>query len=368
VERQSDIFSFGSSPQNQDGASGSGATDSGQSELQNESGPVPVLRKISFKPVSGFGLFASSTTILRYVDKESGHIFETLSDDLKTTRITNTTIPGVFDSLWINEGSVVLRYLDDENDIQSFSAEIILGDNEENSLVGDFFEKNIGQMVILGESIFTLIDVGGGSSGIVSTPDLKKRSQVLETPLKEILIFSTNKNTISINTKPSYLVFGHLFLLNTPTSSFKNLLSDIKGLTSLVSPNLKNVLYSQSESRGVSLWLFNTESLEKTKLSFSTLPEKCVWSKNSSEMVYCGIPKNISFRELPDEWYKGGLSFSDEIWKINTETGERELLGDPQELVGEEIDLITLKLNDDDSYLVFVNKKDSNLWGLLLKN
>ena len=87
-----------------------------------------------------------------------------------------------------------------------------------------------------------------------------------------------------------------------------------------------------------------------------------------SDTIYCAIPKSITRGTYPDLWYKGETSFSDEIWKINVESGITTKLINPITVIGgEEIDAIKLALDADENYLFFVNKKDSYLWKLELK-
>ena len=80
------------------------------------------------------------------------------------------------------------------------------------------------------------------------------------------------------------------------------------------------------------------------------------------------MPKFINAGLYPDIWYQGEVSFSDQFWKIDIQTGNATLLLDPLTVPGgEEIDGIKLALDKDEDYLFFVNKKDSFLWKLELK-
>jgi hypothetical protein len=96
------------------------------------------------------------------------------------------------------------------------------------------------------------------------------------------------------------------------------------------------------------------------------LPEKCVWGK-ASDIIYCAVPKSTGSAEYPDAWYQGEVSFTHQICKIDIKTGKAEIVADPAEIVGEEIDAIKLTMDTDANYLFFVNKKDSYLWELKLK-
>ena len=102
-------------------------------------------------------------------------------------------------------------------------------------------------------------------------------------------------------------------------------------------------------------------------IGLKTLPEKCVWGKNS-DVLYCSVPKFIDQFDYPDAWYQGQVSFSDQIWKINVANNNAELLADPASIAGgEDIDGIKLAVDDGENYLFFVNKDNSYLWKLDLK-
>ncbi len=82
--------------------------------------------------------------------------------------------------------------------------------------------------------------------------------------------------------------------------------------------------------------------------------------ESEENTTYCAIPRNLTLRNLPDNWYKGIASFSDDIWRINLETNEAELV---MELT-ENIDVVNMKINETGDYLAFLNKKDMTLWGI----
>lgn len=97
------------------------------------------------------------------------------------------------------------------------------------------------------------------------------------------------------------------------------------------------------------------------------MPEKCVWNSSSTD-IYCAVPKSTGSATYPDDWYKGEVSFSDQIWKIDPASGTGSMIIDPTTVSGgESIDGIKLALDAGEKYLFFVNKKDSYLWELSLQ-
>ncbi|HEY0221172.1 MAG TPA: hypothetical protein VGC58_03045 [Candidatus Paceibacterota bacterium] len=63
-------------------------------------------------------------------------------------------------------------------------------------------------------------------------------------------------------------------------------------------------------------------------------------------------------------WYKGIVSFSDDIWQYNTKDFTSKSLTDLKSESGEDVDVIKPILSENEQYLIFVNKKDNSLWSL----
>lgn len=347
---------------------------------------VSLLRKLHNAPVAGVSAFtkrvAGTTTqdvIARYIERGLGHIYETNMSTLKEERISNETRLKIYDALWGNAGNgVAIRYLNgDTNDtIQTYS--MVLRDiknatgTEEGRRVesdGVFLPENMSEVAISQEKdnrLFYLLPTGDSSVGITAGFDGKKQVQVFDSPLKEWLPFWPNDKLITLTTKPSQNVPGFMFFLDTQTGKTTKILGRISGLTTLTSSDGKNVLYSESKNGGLGLYVYGVAGDVKTKLSLATLPDKCVWSKLKKEVLYCGVPQVIPSGSLPDGWYQGAMSFSDDIWMIDITTGITTMLASPLKIAGEEIDATKLLLSPDESFLLFVNKKDSAPWSLKL--
>jgi hypothetical protein len=171
-----------------------------------------------------------------------------------------------------------------------------------------------------------------------------------------------------VTTKPSGFAPGYAYTLNTKTKAFTRLFGGINGLTTLGSPDLSQVLYGESGSGTLNLGVFVSKDSSLHDLSVRTLPEKCVWANTEKGIVYCAVPENVAFNTYPDVWYQGLITFSDDIWKINTNTGEKEILMIPDRQPGGEIiDMTNMSIDPNDDYLIFNNKIDLSLWGYQLK-
>jgi len=340
------------------------------------------LKKISSFPIAGYGVFSKErykedggtefAPALRYVDRATGNIYQTFADQIDERKFSSTIIPKVYEAFFGNETeSVVMRYLKSNNKIietylgtlpKEYLGADLAGTNQ---LTGSFLPENISDMSISsdGSSIFYLFDVGENSIGITLNLTTNEKSQVFDSPFTEWLSFYLSSEMITLTTKPSATVPGYMYSINPNKKDLTKILGGINGLTTLTSPNGELVLYADNN---LSLNIFNIGTGETDSVSINTLPEKCVWN-TTSDAVYCAVPKFINQVQYPDSWYQGEISFSDEIWKININSGNSIKITDPTAVAnGEEVDAIKLNLDKEQNYLFFVNKKDSYLWELKL--
>lgn len=327
------------------------------------------LRQLSQSPVAGFIAFNNKEgeTLVRYMEKSTGNVYEIGTNSATQKRITNTTIPRVYDAVWLNQSSVMVRYLDDNNIIKTFNAEIKdLEDGAvEQKIEGFFLQDDINEIVAVNEKIFYLGVNSSGSQGILSMPNGEKRSIIFESPLKEWLILVPQKNTIILNTKPSFVYKGSAYFFDIDKKTTTRFMQNIVGLTTLNNGDKTGFLFSESINNSFSLNYYDFNKKMRSEINPKTLPEKCVWSKDNKK-VFCGVPQDILRGEYPDIWYQGIVSFSDNIWKIDIENRIAKRLISPKDFANQEIDLIKPSLSADEKYLFFVNKKDSNLWSLVL--
>ncbi len=377
-----DQFSFfGNSGEESGGLTG-GRGDNNQTtgepgeETRNPS--LPELRKISSSGAAGIYVFSKSVqredrskfdaVFLRRVDKATGNVYETRLDNMEETRVTNTTIPKIYEAIWgNNENSIFLRYLrDDGETIETFTSKIIGGaDGKEGGLLGTFLPSDIKSIAISPkkDKIFYLNTISGEAQGTVMDTVLGKKGIVFRYPFTEWIPDWPADNTITLVTKPSGKTSGFMYSINSAGGSMTKILGDIRGLTAIMSPNSKKVLYSESTGNSFTLNLYDIGSGETTGQSTRTLSDKCIWSEDS-DVFYCAVPLNPPQALYPDSWYQGLVSFSDVLIRIDAGVGSMTVLVDPKEFAGEEIDAVNLALSKDEDYLFFINKKDGSPWVL----
>mgnify|MGYP001614838504 CR=1 FL=1 len=350
---------------------------SGQTSTSTISGVkvnIPRLRQITSEPVGGAGIFdvtnadKTESAIIRYIQRADGNIFETKTDTMAINRISNKTIPKIYEAIWGGGGDLVItRQLKDDNEtIESFAAKLSgSASSTEMNLGGVYLPQKISALAISPDKskMFYLYPTSDGIGGIFANADGSKKTLIFESPLSEWSASFADNKTIVLNTKSSASANGFAYFLDTG-GGIRKIIGDIAGLTILVSPDKKLALYSESSSGSFRTKLGNLVGNNDGNFGLQTLPEKCVWSRNEPEVVFCAVPKSITSCGYPDCWYQGSVAFSDDIWKINTATGETNRLISPESFAQKTIDVINPLLNDSESFLLFMNKIDLTLWVL----
>ncbi|MEK7390638.1 MAG: hypothetical protein AAB635_00695 [Patescibacteria group bacterium] len=398
----SNLFPFGNS---NNGAPAT-TTPTGAPGINGQNYAIPTapprLWQISNEPQSGAVVFnASNTPFVRFVDKATGNIFESSLRLLGLKRISNTTIPKVYEAVWQASGNaLVLRYLSDDNEtIKSVYGKLasispLFGENTNESespaekslreLQTAFLPENITSISANPSTgAFSYVVKSPNKSAIfVTNPLAGSPRQIFESEIRDFSVHWVNNTTIGLISKPSDDAIGQFYFIKTDSGRLEKVMGERNGLIAISNSAGAKIFYSESRNNSFASGLFNPKTGEETPVPFTSLPDKCVWS-NKDSYLYCAVPKSIPSGEYPDYWYQGRVSFSDTFWRIDTSTGATEFLIDPATVASAasvefvsstapaddrtEIDAVDLILDPNEEYLVFTNKKDSKLWGLKIE-
>jgi len=313
-----------------------------------------------------------SVPAVRYTERATGNIYQAFADKLDERKFSTTIIPRIVESYFGGNGDfVIMRYLkSDGKSIASFSGTLPEENAGQDSAVGNeltglFLPDGISDMSVSpdGLKVFYILNIGQNTVGVTSGMSGENKVQVFESSFNEWLTFWPNNQLITLTTKPSASVPGYMYALNPSLKSFRKVLGGINGLTTLTSPSGNLILWGDNI---MNLNIYDTETRETTNLSLRTLPEKCTWSRDS-DTLYCSVPDVVNQSNYPDIWYKGEVSFSDSIWRIDVASNTAEIISTLYSVnTKENMDNIKLSLDANEDYLFFVNKKDSYLWQLSL--
>src|SRR3989344_3442211 len=250
---------------------------------------------------------------IRYIDRASGHLFEMDLDGKNKNLISNTTIPGIFEVTWSPKGDrAILKYYSNE-------------------------KLNVLSAVFSGSSTKTTFLPDGVREAIFS-PKGDRVAYVLASGSEGQVITATPEN-------------------KTPTVRLKMPITSWK----ISWPEEANIYFPASDpnDRALSNLSLNIAGNKLSSASSLTLPEKCAWSKKSKDIIFCALPLAYSPAVYPDDWYKGKISFNDEIVKLNLKDSAIESIE-----ILPSVDATNLFLSEDETLLFFTNKKDGSLWRL----
>lgn len=325
------------------------------------------LRKISSEPVAGAGIMdVKAGSIIRHIERATGHIYETELFSPNQNRISNTTIPLAYDAVWGNKNlSLAVRYLrEDDRTIDTYSLNLKeVSTSTENVVSAVSFPVSINDISVFGSSVFYLQENPNSSAGFISSFSGAGKKQVWSSDIRELLSQYVNARTIALTTKPARDVSGFMYLVDTTSGQVKKVLSDIPGLSTLSDPDASQIIYL-SQSDGVQLSVYNQTSKTYINISPSTFPEKCVWSKKNKSIVYCAVPKEFLDGTSLTSWYLGIASFGDDIWMYDLKNSTSKMIVDLYNESNEQIDVIKPIISENEQYLIFINKVDNSLWSL----
>ncbi|MEX0934047.1 MAG: hypothetical protein WD003_02195 [Candidatus Paceibacterota bacterium] len=357
-------------PQSDPSQDGDGLEDG---PLAGQAGEGNALLQLSSTPVVGasfhrIGEDEKEHLTVRYVEQTTGNIFEVNPETLEKVRLTNTTLLALKRVLWSDdEKRLLVQYLDGEV-IKTFMGNIVGGESGVGSLEGEFLEENIEALTLSPErdKVFSLRSFGDIVIGTILNIKNGDKEQVFAHPFKEWLVGWPTENQIILTTKPSNGVLGQSILLTLSNERIVPLLNNIPGLTTQPSFDGRNILYGEMRGQTLSRIIsYNRESGNSLVFPLATLPEKCVWSRVSPQRAFCAVPQAPEKALYPDDWYRGVVSFSDEIWQLDVERGSVSQV--TQESLNNSFDVINLELDVEERFLLFQNKKDGTLWRLKLE-
>jgi hypothetical protein len=308
---------------------------------------------------------------VRYFEKATGHIYDIDLQKGTSVRISNVTIPRIFEVHWSPDGEqAVIRYTENNDagvtdTIRNFSI-VSIGATSSASTHGTFLLSTISAIAPSPKEnkVFSMVPFEDTNIGVISSFEDKKQKQVLISPFGEWRVDWPSEKIITFLSKPSSVVGGYLYKLDPVSGSFERILANINGLTALYSPDGERILYSGSSADGLKTNIYIIKDKKTIPFNLDTLPEKCVWSALSKGVIYCAVPASLPAAAYPDNWYQGLVSFYDKIWKIDTLSGVLSIISSENQ---PEFDAINLFLSKNENYLFFQNKKDGTLWSIKLR-
>jgi hypothetical protein len=205
-------------------------------------------------------------------------------------------------------------------------------------------------------NLFILKTFGQRMTGFIQSFDGSNNQQIFSSSYNEWMPQYVNKDLITMTTYASGNTTGYMYTLNPTTKSLSRVMGPLQGLTTLTSPTGNYVLLTNIENKKIVTKIVNIKTQTTQILPFVTLPEKCSWYSN--DLLYCGVPNAITAGTYPDDWYKGVVGFSDNLWSYTVSTSRAVLVEQP------DVPLNIFRMDSfvQPGYLFFMNKTTYELW------
>lgn len=348
-----------------------------------QTSPISILRLLSNTPVGGYGASTTaSSTIVRWVDRGRGNVYEVDSNNKDVITLANTLLPKMYESVWgANINSFIGSVLQDEDT----GAEVLFAEIKKRTVTASTSATEFTPYELKGRTLpnkiiayafspkkdkfFFVVNDNGRGIGYISMADGKNPKQLFTTPLTQINAEWPEENTIAITTKASYSQFGYLYSVNAKTGIWKKVFGPQFGLTAKVSKDAKKYIASYINSSGkLKTEILSIDSGNSIDALIVTIADKCVWSSFLKEIVYCAAPSKLDNGNYPDDWFTGKVSMSDKIWQIDSDSGEIGLISSLVDRSDRIIDAYNMSVDDKDNFLYFMNKRDLSLWSLDLSS
>lgn len=209
---------------------------------------------------------------------------------------------------------------------------------------------------------YYISDLKNNSLFISDTDGKNQKTLIKALSLRDIILSWPKTNQIALISRPSGLATGGLWLFDIGASKLTKVISDLPGLEAVFSPDGDNFIYSFVDQNGQNpILAVYKNGASKNISNISTLIDKCAWSGDSIN-IYCAIPKSWpDSAVLPDDYYKNALSTIDNIWKINTETGAKNIIF---ENMG---DISNIAISGGGDSLIFILRNNGFLYKLDLE-
>lgn len=348
-----------------------------------EAGPTQPNQKV-FKIADGpivnavfIQTFNPTTTIARYVMADTGHVLEVAIDTPGAVprAVSNTTIPGITQALWKQDGSaVIMQYL--EGDVVKTLSLLITPAATSTATTTRgaplvnfrFLPDNITSLTLSpdGKEIAYLLKNTSGTTGHTVLINGTGSKRLFSLSLSQVRLSWPSDQTLLAQTKMAAGVPGIAFAISAKNGSVTPLLYT-SGLSAIADSTFTKVIYQTTSNTSRATYAHDVRSGKDVELSFQPIPEKCTWSLSAKAFLYCAAPVGYVSPDYLERWYQGVVSVADTLFTFNVQNGTAVIITTPGGADGGiASDIDRLAVSPEEKYLLFVTKGSRSLWGVRL--
>ncbi|HEV8677722.1 MAG TPA: hypothetical protein VN701_02735, partial [Candidatus Paceibacterota bacterium] len=312
----------------------------------------------------------------RYVLQENGHVMDQPIDvpGSLARAVSNTTIPGTQQVVWGNGGSSAFMQYVDSGTVKTVSLIFPTATTSKPAVDQpveiQFLPDNATAVAVSpdGTQVAYLLQTASGSNGYVANIDGGNAKKLFSIGLKELLLSWPSAHVLLLSTKSAAGAPGMAFSVDAKTGTIVPLIY-ADGLTATADPSFAEIIYRAESDGAPGAFLHNIKQGTDVPLSFSPIPEKCVWSNEATSTLYCASPIQYTPGNYLDLWHMGLSSAADSIISFmpsSLSLKTRAIAVPGSSDGGEQSDILELAVSPDGRYLLFITKGDRSLWGVRL--
>ncbi len=371
VEELRNSFPFGREAPVEENGDPVGEEDDDEDDVSDED---HALREISRYPSVEDGAFAftrDGNTYVRYISRNKGDLYEVSIDGTGHRELLTEEeglFPGVYRALWINENTVIL-FISDNGSTNIVAVEFSEGEDSVTWSGTNFPSSTIDIALSPNkESLFYLVENEENVLGYRQTVnDAVSGSgmgeHVYASPIRDWIIEWPSQNMVTLTTKASGGVGGHMYTLNPHTGSQTHALRNINGLVTRTNTEGEYTIYNENTESGADTIMYDHVSRTHSPVDdLATLVDKCAWEQEG--LVICARPTTLSAHTYPDMWYQGKTGFRDSFFEVmDANTGFLATLFVPtDENPSASVDAINITFDPQGRYIIFNNRNSGHIW------
>lgn len=231
-----------------------------------------------------------------------------------------------------------------------------------------------------------------GAVKTISSLDLSKPKSVpvavTSLHIEDPIISWSAPDKIAISQKTSGLYKNLILVFDLKKKTYTSPASDVPGLVGKWDSAANRVLafFGDPLAKGGDLRLLTLSGSLINKFQFLTLPEKCFFASDAAHatttiatstktkavipppppenLLYCAVPRDpgtLNRSTLPDDYYTHAIFTSDNIYKVDLDSGIATSLFDDQ---NQNVDIATPFINS--GKYIFINRLNGNIYSLQL--
>ena len=341
------------------------ATTTPSAPVATSSPATPILKQLTKRAVAGYTYIeasSSSSTIIRYVEKGTGHIYQIDPTSLQETLISGTTIPAVSSAVFSPNGKIVAF-----TSYDGYTAKVFVGTiGSSQNVTGVDLPPNAKNVAFKNNhTVYYTIATNGTIHGYEQDLAARSQTELFAVNFTNFKVFWGNGLT-------------KIYLVTKPASDFQSFIYTVRNnqLTPVGEPHYDltarptndRILESYANNNNYTASVFDETANEIIHLPIRSLSDKCMFDPVIHDYVWCAAQLLGSSQNYLTDWYKGTVRSDDYIWRINLSTQEASLYANPHKLMNTSLDVENMMSDPYGESAIFTNKTDSSLWWVSLRS